>query len=188
MGLVLQLRQIMPARRAAVWTALTEPAELARWWGPHGFTVPEVAFDPRVDGGYRIAMQPPDGELFHLAGEFRRVDPPAGLAYTFRWDPPDTDDRETLVTLTLADLGDRTELQLTQAGFATDARRALHEGGWTDSLARLDEVLRSAAAQAGTATGSRTKEPSTSTTSGSNCVPVFSSSSASAASTSSGSL
>jgi uncharacterized protein YndB with AHSA1/START domain len=141
MELVLKLRQIMPAPPVTVWTALTEPAELARWWGPHGFTVPDVTFDSRVGGGYRITMQPPDGELFHLTGEFRRVDPPSGLAYTFRWEPPDPDDRETLVTLTLAGVEDRTELRLTQEGFATEARRALHEGGWTDSLARLQEVL-----------------------------------------------
>jgi len=86
-------------------------------------------------------MQPPEGELFHLAGEFRSVDPPARLAYTFRWDPPDPDDRQTLVKLTLAGLGERTELRLTQGRFATEARRALHEAGWTDSLARLEQLL-----------------------------------------------
>jgi uncharacterized protein YndB with AHSA1/START domain len=141
MELLLQLTRILPAPPPTVWTALTDPAELAKWWGPHGFTAPSVAFDPRAGGGYRISMQPPDGELFHLDGEFRLVDPPTRLAYTFRWDPPDPDDRETLVTLTLADLGGRTELRLTQAGFATAARRALHEAGWTDGLARLERLL-----------------------------------------------
>jgi uncharacterized protein YndB with AHSA1/START domain len=141
MELVLQLKRVLPAPPPAVWTALTEPAELAKWWGPRGFTAPSVAFDPRVGGGYRIAMQPPDSELFHLAGEFRRADPPFCLAYTFRWDPPHPDDRETLVTLTLADLGRRTELRLTQAGFVTEARRALHEAGWTDSFERLEQLL-----------------------------------------------
>jgi uncharacterized protein YndB with AHSA1/START domain len=140
-GLVLRLRRILPAPQAAVYSALTEPAELAKWWGPHGFTAPRVEFHPRVGAGYRIAMQPPDSELFHLAGEFRSVDPPVRLAYTFRWDPPDPDDRQTLVTLTLTERGERTELRLTQAGFVTEARRALHEAGWTDSLARLEQLL-----------------------------------------------
>jgi uncharacterized protein YndB with AHSA1/START domain len=140
-GLVLRLRRILPAPRASVYRALTEPTELAKWWGPHGFTAPSVEFDPRVGGRYRIAMQPPDGELFHLAGEVRGVDPPAELAYTFNWDPPHPDDRQTLVTLTLAGLGERTELRLTHAGFATEARRLLHEAGWTDSFARLEQLL-----------------------------------------------
>ena len=139
--LVLRLRRILSAPPAAVYSARTQPAGLAKWWGPHGFTAPSVEFDPRVGAGYRIAMRPPDGELFHLAGEFRRVDPPARLAYAFRWDPPDPDDRQTLVTLTLVGLDERTEVRLTQAGFATEARRALHEAGWTDSFTRLEQLL-----------------------------------------------
>jgi uncharacterized protein YndB with AHSA1/START domain len=141
-GLVLRLERTMPAPRAVVYRALTDPEELAKWWGPRGFTAPSVEFDPRVGGSYRIAMQPPDGDLFHLSGEFREVDPPARLAYTFRWDPPDPDDRETLATLSLRDRGERTELLLTQGEFATEERRALHEGGWTDAFERLVGVLR----------------------------------------------
>jgi uncharacterized protein YndB with AHSA1/START domain len=140
-GLVLRLRRILPARRAAVYRALSDPGELAKWWGPRGFTAPSVVFDPCVGGSYRIAMQPPDGDLFYLSGEFREVDPPAHLAYTFRWDPPDPDDRQTVVTLSLQDRGERTEVHLTQGEFATEERRALHEAGWIDSFGRLERVL-----------------------------------------------
>jgi uncharacterized protein YndB with AHSA1/START domain len=140
-GLVLRLKRILPAPRAAVYRALADPGELAKWWGPRGFTAPSVDFDPRVGGTYRIAMQPPGGDLFYLSGEFREVDPPARLAYTFRWDPPDPDDRQTVVALSLQDRGEGTEVLLTQGGFATEERRALHEEGWTDSLGRLEQVL-----------------------------------------------
>jgi uncharacterized protein YndB with AHSA1/START domain len=140
-GLTLELTRTLPADRATVWRAMTDPAKLAEWWGPKGFTVPDVDFDPRVGESYRIAMQPPEGELFHLHGEFREVEPPARLSYTFVWDPPDPDDRETLVTIVLEDRGDRTEVSFTQGEFATDARRELHRGGWTDSLDTLKELL-----------------------------------------------
>ena len=90
---------------------------------------------------YRIAMQPPQGELFHLHGEFREVDPPSLLAYTFVWDPANPDDRETLATLSLEDRGERTEVSFTQGVFATEERRALHEGGWSDSFDKLAELL-----------------------------------------------
>ena len=139
--LVLRLKRTMPAPPAVVYRALSEPGQLARWWGPRGFTAPSVAFDPHVGGSYRIAMQPPDGDLFHLSGEFREVDPPARLAYTFRWDPPDPDDRQTLVTLSLEARGELTEVLLTQGEFATEDRRALHEGGWTESFGRLEQAL-----------------------------------------------
>jgi uncharacterized protein YndB with AHSA1/START domain len=140
---VLRLRRIVPAPRAVVYRALTHPRQLAEWWGPRGFTAPCVEFAPKVGGGYRIAMQPPDGDLFHLSGEFRKADPPSRLVYTFRWDPPDPDDRETVVLLSLHERGERTEVLLTHAGFATEARRALHERGWSDSFARLEQLLAS---------------------------------------------
>jgi uncharacterized protein YndB with AHSA1/START domain len=140
-GLELRLERTLPAPREVVWRALTDPEELAKWWGPKGFTAPSVDFDLRVGGSYRIAMQPPDGDSFHLSGEFKEVEPPARLAYTFLWNPPDPDDRETLATLSLQDRGEETEVLLVQGIFATEERRALHEGGWTDSFERLERVL-----------------------------------------------
>jgi uncharacterized protein YndB with AHSA1/START domain len=144
-GLTLDLKCRLSAPPACVFTALTNPEELAKWWGPHGFTSPKLDLDPRVGGSYRITMQPPDGQVFHLSGEFREVSPPVRLAYTFRWEEPDPDDQETVVTLTLRDLGNVTELVLAQAPFATEARRALHEQGWTEGFERLREVISSGA-------------------------------------------
>ncbi len=140
-GLVLSLKRTLPAPRRVVWEALTDPNRLAEWWGPKDFTVPRVDFEPRVDGRYRIAMQPPEGDLFHLHGEFREVDPPTRLSYTFVWEPPDPDDRETVVMLSLEERGEQTEVNLRQGEFATEERRALHEGGWSDSFEKLAELL-----------------------------------------------
>lgn len=141
-GLHLHMTRILPAPREDVYRAMTDQKEFAKWWGPKGFTSPSVDFEPRVGADYRIAMQPPDGDLFHLSGEFKEVDPPERLAFTFRWEPPDPDDRETLATLILEDRGDETEVQFTQGEFATEERRAIHEGGWNDSFERLEDLLR----------------------------------------------
>jgi len=138
---VLHLERFVPFPRALVYRALTDPGELARWWGPHGFRVPEIERELVVGGSYRIAMQPPEGEIFYLSGEFLEVAPPARLAYTFRWSPPDPDDRETIVVLSMEERPDGTEVHLTHRGFATAARRALHETGWTESFERLEQAL-----------------------------------------------
>jgi uncharacterized protein YndB with AHSA1/START domain len=143
-GLTLHLERILPQPPPVVFRAMTDPGELAKWWGPKGFTSPSVELDLRVGGGYRIAMQPPDGELFHLSGEFTEVDPPARLAYTFRWEEPDPDDQETVATLSLGDQGESTEVVLDQGPFATEARLALHDGGWTEGFDRLHELMSSA--------------------------------------------
>jgi uncharacterized protein YndB with AHSA1/START domain len=139
--LVLRLTRTLLAQRSAVWSAITEPEQLARWWGPTGFTSPRVEFEPRIGGRYRIAMQPPKGDLFHLHGEFRQVDPPSRLAFTFVWEPPDPDDRETLVKLELEDRGQQTSVSLEQGEFATPARLEVHQNGWTESFEKLEELL-----------------------------------------------
>lgn len=113
--LTLHLERVLPAPRPFVFRMHCEPELLAQWWGPKGLSVPSVELDVRVGGGYRIAMQPPEGDRSFLSGEFREVDPATRLAYTFRWEDPDPDDRETVVVLSLRDLGEATELTVDQA-------------------------------------------------------------------------
>jgi uncharacterized protein YndB with AHSA1/START domain len=135
------MTRLLPAAPADVFRAMTDPKELPRWWGPQGFSVPRLEIDPRPGGDYLFEMKPPEGEAFRLSGEFLQVEPPDRLVYTFRWDPPDPDDRETVVNLSLEDRGGQTQVELTQGEFTTEERRALHEGGWTDSFDRLAELL-----------------------------------------------
>jgi uncharacterized protein YndB with AHSA1/START domain len=139
--LTLEIERVLPAARPLSFAAFGDPKELAKWWGPEGFEIPNVEFDPRVGGRYRITMQPPQGDAFHLTGEFREVDPPARLAYTFVWEEPDPDDVETVVDLRFRDLGQSTEVVLTQGTFRTEARRALHRNGWSDSFDKLERLL-----------------------------------------------
>jgi uncharacterized protein YndB with AHSA1/START domain len=139
--LKLEMKRHIPAPRPAVFAAFTEPNELMKWWGPQGFTTPSLEFQPRVGAGYRIDMQPPEGEHFYLTGEFREVEPPVRIAYTFAWEDPDPDDVETLVVLSFRDLGESTEVAFTQGPFKTEARRALHRDGWTDSFDKLERLI-----------------------------------------------
>jgi uncharacterized protein YndB with AHSA1/START domain len=139
--LILRQERVFDAPLERVFEVLTEPDELVKWWGPHGFTTPEIHLDLRVGGNYRLTMQPPDGEAFHLSGAFLEVHPPDRLGFTFRWDEPDPDDRETVVVLSLAYLGHATTVSLTQGEFATEGRLELHRAGWADSFDKLDGVL-----------------------------------------------
>jgi uncharacterized protein YndB with AHSA1/START domain len=138
---MLHVERALPAPRPRIFKLHSEPDQWARWWGPTGFTVSGIEVDLRVGGHYRILMQPPEGEGFALAGEFRRVEYPALLTYTFRWEEPDPDDQETIVDFSLADAGDATDVTVDQGPFLTEARRALHTRGWTDTLDRLYQVV-----------------------------------------------
>jgi len=132
---------MLPAPRDAVFAAFTEPEQLSKWWGPKGFTIPRLDFEPRVGASYRIEMQPPEGDAFHLTGEFREVERPERLAFTFVWEPADADDVETVAELSFRDLDESTEVSLSQGPFKTDERLELHRDGWGDSFDRLERLL-----------------------------------------------
>jgi uncharacterized protein YndB with AHSA1/START domain len=137
----LEIERLLPAAPAIVFPAFTSPSQLVRWWGPEGFVTPSLEYDPRVGASYRIEMRPPKREPFHLTGEFREVDPPTHLAYTFSWDPPDPDDVETLVELSFRPLKEATVVVLIQGPFKTEVRQKLHLNGWTESLDKLQQFI-----------------------------------------------
>jgi uncharacterized protein YndB with AHSA1/START domain len=139
--LIVAITRLFPVAPPVAFQAFDTPGQLAQWWGPEGFTAPSVDFNPRVGDGYRIEMQPPHGDPFCLVGEFREVDPPVRLAYTFSWEDPHPDDIENLVELSFRDRGGSTELVLAQRPFSTEARHELHRNGWTDSLNKLERFL-----------------------------------------------
>ena len=141
MGTRVHLEKILAVPPKRVFGAFVDAEQLRRWWGPAGFTVPSLQFDPVEGTDYRIDMQPPDGDVFQIRGTFRAVEAPRRLIFTFIYEEPDTDDQETLVTLTFepADLG--TRVILDQGSFKTVARLELHRDGWTDTLERLERSL-----------------------------------------------
>ena len=143
---MLEITRILPAARPVAFAAFSEADQLARWWGPDGFTTLGLEFDPRIGDSYRIEMQPPEGDPFFLAGRFREVDGPASLSFTFAWEDPDPDDIETVVELDFDERGDSTGVQFTQGPFKTEPRRQLHRDGWTESFDKLERLL---AAQCG---------------------------------------
>jgi uncharacterized protein YndB with AHSA1/START domain len=140
-GLSFEITRMFSAPRARVFEFFAHATQLARWWGPRGFSIPKLDYAPRVGAAYRIQMQPPAGEAFHLTGIFRDVDAPSSLAFTFEWEPADPDDQETLAEVSFRVIDDGTEVHVRQGPFRTEARRELHRDGWTESLEKLGEVL-----------------------------------------------
>ena len=134
------LTRLVAAPRATVFRAWTDPAVLQRWWGPPGFSCPSAEIDLRVGGRYRIAMQPPDGEVFHLSGRFQEVDPPRRLVYSWCWEGA-AEPAETLVTVEFHARGRSTEIVLHHALFATVALRDRHRQGWGGCLDRLETLF-----------------------------------------------
>jgi uncharacterized protein YndB with AHSA1/START domain len=140
-GLSLEMTRELPGPRARVFEFFADAALLTKWWGPRGFRIPSLEFTPRVGATYRIEMQPPEGEAFHLTGTFRELDAPSLLAFSFVWEPADPDDQETVAKLSFHAIGDSTNIHLAQGPFKTEARRALHRDGWAESFDKLGLVV-----------------------------------------------
>ena len=57
----LQVTRDVNASGSLVFKALTDPAQLIRWWDPKGFTTPAVTVDLRVGGIFHFCVRAPDG-------------------------------------------------------------------------------------------------------------------------------
>jgi uncharacterized protein YndB with AHSA1/START domain len=135
----LRLTRAFAARRERVFRALTQPEDLTAWFGPSDeYATAGVDVDLRVGGHYSIALRTPSGEVIRVGGTYREVLAPSRLVFTWQWEG---NPNETLVTIDLVEVGDRTELRLTHERFADAAERDRHGGGWSGSLERLDRRL-----------------------------------------------
>ncbi|HEX6539168.1 MAG TPA: SRPBCC domain-containing protein [Candidatus Dormibacteraeota bacterium] len=120
---------------ADVYAAWTTPALMARWLSPTGRA--EVEADVRVGGTFRVAMVG-DGTRIEHTGEYLRLDPPHGLAFTWRsaYTGPDAN----VVTVTLTAREQHTLVQLSHERLPA-ATAESHRGGWGTILDRLQAVL-----------------------------------------------
>jgi uncharacterized protein YndB with AHSA1/START domain len=98
------------APREAVWKAMTDPAAVPRWWGPHGTTTEVVEMDVRPGGKWRYVSRKSDREDVEFYGEYLEVDPPKGLKWTFMFDVDGMGPMGGPETWTLEDLGGRTKV------------------------------------------------------------------------------
>jgi Activator of Hsp90 ATPase homolog 1-like protein len=55
-----QLSRMVEASPQRVFEAMTDPEQVAKWWGPERFTCPEVTLALRVGGAYRMESTRPD--------------------------------------------------------------------------------------------------------------------------------
>lgn len=60
-----------------VFAAMSDPARIARWWGPDGFHNTIQEFDFRPGGGWRLTMHGPDGKDYPNESRFTRIVPDA---------------------------------------------------------------------------------------------------------------
>lgn len=122
-----------------VFEAWTRPELMARWFFPQEGWTATVTSDLKVGGRYQVAMQAEDGAMHTQFGEYREIVPVSRLVFT--WSCPGLDVVDSVVTVELVALGDRTKLSLNHELPPDPAIRSGHERGWVGCLASLDRML-----------------------------------------------
>jgi uncharacterized protein YndB with AHSA1/START domain len=130
------------ASRERVFRAWTDPKEMDRWFAPDPNSTIKASVDLRVGGAYRIEIT--NGErVFGAHGVYREIRRPSRLVFT--WDAINcgvTAAKDTLVTVELFEVGEKTQVTLTHQNFADTEARERHEQGWKGCLDRLEVWLK----------------------------------------------
>lgn len=136
----LTIRRRFRASPARVYAAWTEPAQIARWFGPGRTEIVDVVFEARPGGRFMVhARSPETGEDHGVSGEVMEAVANEKIVYTWAW--RSTPERQSLVTVTFTPDGDGTLLTLTHEQFFDEAARDRHNGGWTAALDKLEAWL-----------------------------------------------
>ena len=129
-------RRVLRAPRELVWRCLTEPAELAQFWGPIGMSTPTdgIVVELHVGGRFETLMLGEHGS-HRMVATFTEVVPPERIS----WIESAT---RMHTTSTLDDLGDgRTAVVIVQRNVPATMRLPEARAGFLTSLDKLEEHL-----------------------------------------------
>ena len=140
------------APRELVWQAWTDPAQLATWFAPEGFTVPRIEVDFRPGGVIDLDMEGPDGTIYPNRGTYLEIVPLERIVVSDKVQESDawgdTPPPDNVQTLTFAELPDnRTRVTNVIRLNSVAARDAMLEmgaaTGWKQTLDKLATHLAS---------------------------------------------
>lgn len=125
--------------REQVYEAWTDPALLARWWGPHGFTNTFEVFELRPGGDWRFVMRGPDGKNYPNHSRFVEIVPQERIVFDH------LSDHKFRVTAIFIPEESKTRVTF-RMGFDSTAEcdrvRSFAVGKNEENLDRLEAVLR----------------------------------------------
>jgi len=122
-----------------VFDAWLNPTMLSKFILPMpGMENPQVENNAKEGGDFTILMKVGENEVPHK-GKYLEIDSPNKLAFT--WESPESVD-DSVVTLNFIALDDeKTQVNLEHVKFIDETRRSNHEGGWSNILTKLSDVV-----------------------------------------------
>jgi uncharacterized protein YndB with AHSA1/START domain len=138
-----EIRRRVDAAPEIVFAAFADPSLVSRWLKP----APEIRLDVlifefRVGGTYRFAYHVPEGQIMHVNGVFRAIEPPTGLIFSWNIEPPDEHGGiKSEVKVVIAPDGKGSQLLIRHEKLARADAVARHAEGWRGALVQLDALL-----------------------------------------------
>ncbi len=136
--LTLEVTKTINAPIEKVFDAWLDPKMLSMFMLPMpGMPESDVENDPREGGTFTITMHAGDDLLPHT-GEYLEINRPDKLVFT--WTSTAVDDSTVTLDFTKIDDG-TTNVSLSHVKFIDEKTRSDHEGGWSNILEKLNEIL-----------------------------------------------
>lgn len=137
----IRLHRVLRAPAERIYRAFLDPAALAKWLPPHGFTATVHAMDARVGGSFRMSFTNFSGGGSHsFGGEYLELTPHSRIRYTDRFDDPNLPGQIT-VTVELTAVSCGTDVKITQEGLPDVIPAEACHLGWQDSLLQLAALV-----------------------------------------------
>lgn len=140
----IDITRIYDAPVKLVWDAWTDPKQVAKWWGPRGFTITTHSKDLKPGGHWNYTMHGPDGVDYPNKTKYFEVEPMKKLVY----DHGANDEQGPMfrVTVLFTEIAkNKTKMEMSMAlptpEAAAETRKFIKAAGGNSTWDRLAEYL-----------------------------------------------
>jgi uncharacterized protein YndB with AHSA1/START domain len=136
-----RLYRVLTAKPEKIYRAFLDPAAMAKWLPPNGYTCNVHHMDAKVGGTYKMSFTNfTTQKSMSFGGEFRELVENERLRYTDNFDDPNLSG-EIQVTVSLKEVSLGTEMTIVQEGLPTVIPLEACYVGWQQSLNNLARLV-----------------------------------------------
>ena len=136
-----RFHRVLKTKPDKVYRAFLEPAAMAKWLPPHGFTCTVHHIDAQVGGTFKMSFTNfSTGNSHSFGGTYQQLIPGEFLQYTDTFDDPNLSG-EMLVKITLKAVLCATEMNIEQSGIPELIPVEMCYLGWQECLVQLANLV-----------------------------------------------
>jgi uncharacterized protein YndB with AHSA1/START domain len=136
-----KLHRVLAAPASRIYRAFLDPAALAKWLPPHGFTCTVHELDARVGGGYRMSFTNfSTGHSHSFGGKYLELVQDERIVHTDRFDDANLPG-EMRVTIALKPVLVGTDISIEQSRIPDAIPVEACYLGWQESLQLLAQLV-----------------------------------------------